>query len=87
MATFDIEWKSSAIKELRRLDKKITPRIVKAIEALSSNPFPSRVRKLRGGEHSYRIHVGDYRVIYTVFEDQSSLQIARIRHRGDVYRT
>jgi len=87
MVTYDIEWKSSAIKELRRLDKKIIPRIIKAVETLSLNPFPSGVRKLRGGEPSYLIRIGDYRVIYTIFEDQSLLQIARIRDRRDVYRT
>ncbi len=87
MATYKIEWKSSAVNELRRLNRLIIPRIIEAVEALSSNPFPSGVRKLRGGEHSYRIRVGDYRVIYTVFKNQSLLQIARIRHRKDVYRT
>ena len=75
MATYKIEWKPSAIKELRKLDRPFIPRIIEKVEALSSNPFPSGVRKLRCGEHSYRIRVGDYRVIYTVFESQSTITI------------
>ena len=76
----------SAVKELRRIDRKVVPRIVKAVESLSSNPFPVGVRKLYSSEHSYRIRVGDYRVIYTVFESHLVIEIIRIRHRKDIYR-
>lgn len=86
MATYKIEWKPSAIKELRKIDRPLIPRLTKAVEALSSNPFPSGARKLRSGEHSYRIRVGDYRVIYTVFRRQSTITIFRVRHRKEVYR-
>jgi mRNA interferase RelE/StbE len=87
MTIYDIEWKSSAAKELKRLDRPIIPRIIQAIESLASNPFPFGSRKLKGGEHSYRIRVGDYRIIYTVFQKQFIVVISRIRHRGSAYRT
>ena len=87
MAAFEIEWKPSAIKELRRLDKASISRIVQSVDDLSSNHLPSGVRKLRGGEHSYRIRAGNYRIVYTFFKKQSVIQIARILHRRDVYRT
>ena len=86
MTIYDIEWKSSAVKEIKRLDRPIISRIIKAVESLSSNPFPSGVRKLKGGEYSYRIRVGDYRVVYTAFKDPLTLEIVRVRHRKDVYR-
>jgi len=41
MTIYDIEWKSSAAKELKRLDRPIIPRIIQAIESLASNPFLS----------------------------------------------
>ena len=50
MATYKIEWKASALKELKRLDKKIIPRIISVVESLANNPFPSGVRKLQGAE-------------------------------------
>jgi len=40
MAFYNIEWKSSAKKELRKLDKKEIPKIIDAVEKLASNPHP-----------------------------------------------
>ena len=86
MAIYKIQWKPSAVKELKRLDRQVVPRIIKAIESLSSNLFPKGVRKLFSSEHSYRIRIGDYRVIYSVFESHLVIEIVRIRHRKDIYR-
>lgn len=44
------------------------------------------VRKLQGSERTYRIRVGDYRVIYDVFDLALVVQVIRIRHRKDAYR-
>lgn len=57
MGTFLIEWKPSALRELKCLDRQVVPRIIAGIENLSLNPFPSGVRKLHGSEHTYRIRV------------------------------
>ncbi len=86
MGTYRIEWKLSALRELKRLDRQVVPRIVTAVEALSSDPFPRGVKKLHGGEMTYRIRIGDYRVIYEVIADRVLVEIARVRHRKDAYR-
>jgi mRNA interferase RelE/StbE len=86
MGTFQIEWKSSALHELKRLDRQIIPRILVAVEVLASNPFPPGVKKLHGGESAYRIRIGDYRVIYQVFSNRLVIEVVRVRHRKDVYR-
>jgi mRNA-degrading endonuclease RelE of RelBE toxin-antitoxin system len=38
MASFEIEWKRSAVRELRKLPKEIVVRIVTAVEALAQDP-------------------------------------------------
>ena len=38
MAIYQIEWKKSAVRELKRLDRQVVPRIVAAVEALAENP-------------------------------------------------
>ena len=86
MASYQIEWKASAQKELRNLPKSMVGRIMAVVEHLAEAPFPSGVVKLAGSDHSYRIRVGDYRVIYTVESILLSIQIVRVRHRRDVYR-
>ncbi len=45
--------------------RKVTiPRVIPAVAGLASNPFPTGVRKLRGSAHTYRLRVGEYRVVY-----------------------
>jgi mRNA interferase RelE/StbE len=86
MDFYKIEWKASALKDLKRLDKWIVPRILQAVDSLKEQPLPHDVRKIRGSERSYRIRVGDYRVVYTIEEDLLIVEIVRVRHRKDVYR-
>lgn len=85
MASYSIQWKRSAEKELRRLPKEVIPRIVQAVENLSRNPYPPGVRKLVGSEHTYRVREGDYRIVYDVRETVLTIEIIRVRHRKDVY--
>ncbi len=68
MGTCRIEWKKSALRELKRLDRQVVPRIVAAVDSLSSQPLPPGVTKLQGSRRTYRIRVGDYRVIYELYE-------------------
>jgi mRNA interferase RelE/StbE len=53
---------------------------------LATNPLPEGVIKLKGSQITYRIRVGDYRVIYTVMADRLVVEIVRVRHRRDAYR-
>ena len=85
MDSYSIAWKRSATQELKRLPREIVGRIVKAVEQLSTDPYPSGVRKLVGSEHTYRIRVGDYRVIYDVMASALVIEIIRVGHRRDIY--
>lgn len=86
MASYQIEWKSSANKELQRLPKQIIGRVLRSVEQLANEPFPVGVTKLTGTDQSYRIRIGDYRVIYTVENEILRIEVIRVGHRKDVYR-
>jgi mRNA interferase RelE/StbE len=86
MDIYKIEWKRSAIKELEKLPRPVILRIVSAVDNLSSTPFPQGVRKLVGTEGTYRIRVGEYRVLYTLAEKRLTIEVIRVRHRKDAYR-
>ena len=86
MGTCRIEWKKSALRELKRLDRQAVLRIVVAVESLSMQPLPSGVVKLQGSRRTYRLRVGDYRVIYELYNNRLVVQIIRVRHRRDAYR-
>ena len=85
MASYSIEWKRSAAQELKKLPREVVGRILTAVEQLATEPYPSGVRKLVGAEHTYRIRVGDYRIIYSVMASALIIEIIRVGHRRDVY--
>jgi mRNA interferase RelE/StbE len=83
--TFSLQIKSSAFKELKRINKPQRIRIIAAIEQLPTNPWTGKSLK---GELSglRRIRVGDYRVVYEIHKQQLVILVIRIAHRQDVYR-
>jgi len=44
------------------------------------------VKKLVGSATAYRIRIGDYRVIYDVFDAVLVVVVVTIAHRREVYR-
>lgn len=77
--------KRSAEKELDALQANLRDRIVKRLLALEENPRPSGIKRLQG-EESYRLRVGDYRVLYTIDDEVKKVFILAIGHRREVYR-
>ncbi len=86
MASFNLVWRSSTKKDVRKLPREEVPRILAAAELLIADPFPHGCEKLVGTDHTYRIRVGDYRILYEVNTTAQIVEIQRIRHRKDVYR-
>ena len=86
MASYKIEWKQSAKKELKKLDKQIIPRILQAVENLANNPYSSGSKKLIGSNSIYRIRVGDYRIVYNIKSSVLIIEIIKVGHRREIYR-
>jgi len=85
MASYRVEIARTAAKDLRGIDRKWIPRIVAAIETLESDPRPTGCKKLEGSDHTYRLRIGDYRVIYDIHDATLIVLVVRIRHLRDVY--
>lgn len=85
MECYRIEWRPSTKKDLRKISKGEVPRIVEAVESLSSQPRPPGSRKLSGSDLTYRIRVGDYRVIYEIYDKVILVEVVKVGHRKDVY--
>jgi len=86
MADYRITFARSARRELERLDPPIAQRVLAAIGKLEKMPRPSGCIKLAGSQHDWRIRIGDWRVIYSVIDEDSLVDIVAIRHRSDAYR-
>lgn len=85
MDFFQIVFKPSAERELRKLPQKIIVKASRMIEELARNPYPPYISKLMG-ENTYRMRVGDYRILYTINKIEKIVYIKRVKHRKDVYR-
>jgi mRNA interferase RelE/StbE len=46
MASFEIQWKASAKKELKKIDKVEIPKILNEIDKLSLEPYPKNHKKM-----------------------------------------
>jgi len=86
MASYEITWRKSTKKDLRKIRPDEVAGIIKAVEALAENPLPDGCTKLVSSQHIYRIRVGDYRVIYEVIGRVLIIEVIRVAHRKDVYR-
>jgi mRNA interferase RelE/StbE len=86
MGSYRIEFKQSAEKDIRRIATALIPNILGRVEALSDEPTPRQSLKLSGSERTYRLRVGDYRVIYEVDPEAQTVVIYHVRHRREAYR-
>lgn len=79
-----LSFSRQAIKELEKINEPFYSNIKQAIINLSENPRPVGYIKLKGRD-GYRIRIGNYRVIYEIFDDQLLIDIISVGHRKDIY--
>ena len=85
MAEFEIFFKESVWKELKKIPKNDLRRILSRIDKLGDNPRPTGCEKLASME-LYRIRLGKYRIVYSIQENELTVWVIKIGHRKDVYR-
>jgi mRNA interferase RelE/StbE len=83
---YTIEFRPAARRDLKALPREILQRISKKIDSLADAPRPPGVEKLSGSEDSYRVRVGDYRILYEIRDEVLLVIIVRVRHRREAYR-
>ena len=88
MAAYDIVLKASAAREIEDLPtKRERQRVVARIRSLSANPRPHGSEKLAGGPDRYRVRQGRYRIIYSIHDKEFRVEVVRVAHRKEAYRT
>jgi len=71
-------------KEMARLPRQDQARILAVIKALAEDPRPAGCRPVKVAEKgTYRLRVGDYRVIYVVRDDEQVVIVARVASRSE----
>ena len=85
MASYRLFIKPSAAKEIEALTKKERIRVIHRIQDLSKNPRPPGCEKL-SGQDKYRVRQGQYRIVYSVSDEELVICVVKVGHRKDVYR-
>ena len=82
---YSLEIKSSVEKDLKKVPKSMVERIIDAIEKLAENPYPRQSKKIKSAEMTYRLRIGDYRVIYQIEKERKVVIVYHVRHRKVAY--
>ncbi|NLN60559.1 MAG: type II toxin-antitoxin system RelE/ParE family toxin [Deltaproteobacteria bacterium] len=85
MAAYEIFFRESVWKELKKVPKADLKKILSRIEQLGTDPRPMGCEKLTGHE-LYRIRQGNYRIVYTIQDNELTVWIVKVGHRKEVYR-
>ena len=85
MASYEIRFRKSVARDLRKIPTRDVRRILSRIDALSEDPRPADCTRLTGLDH-YRVRIGHYRVIYQIEDNYLVVEVIKIAHRSTVYR-
>lgn len=75
---YTVSIKKSALKAIEELPKKIANNVSSSIRALTDEPRPANCKKLKGVADTYRIRIGDYRVLYTVDDRIVTVEVIKV---------
>ena len=88
MAAYRLLVKPSAAKEIEAIGtKRDRQQIVRRVQAFATEPRPTGCEKLAGHSTLFRVRQGQYRVIYTVNDAQRTVEVVKVGHRREVYRS
>lgn len=82
---YAINFKKRAIKDLEKINEPFYSNIKQAIYNLADEPRPTGFKKLKGRD-GYRIRVGNYRIIYDIYDQELIIEIIALGHRKDIYK-
>ena len=87
----NLQWtvriKKSAKKELAEIcDRDTKKAIAERIVELENEAFPHGCRKIEGRKDTWRLRVGNFRIIYEVAREILFIEVIKIGNRKNVYK-
>ena len=76
-----------AQRGLNRLQNRDFVAVKEAVDSLANTPRPNGVEKISGSVDVYRVRQGDYRIVYSIDDQQQLITVLRIGHRREIYRS
>lgn len=85
MKSYRVEIAPAVRKQIKRVPKADKKKILDAIESLGRNPRPNGYKKLVGFSEFFRYRVGDYRIIYQIYDTILLVSVVEVANRRDAY--
>ncbi len=86
MGRYELRVRPSVAKDLCDIPKADVKRILARMKSLCDEPRGPGCEKLSGAE-LYRVRQGVYRIVYEIHTQWVVVEVIRVGHRGEVYRT
>jgi mRNA interferase RelE/StbE len=83
---YSLRFRASVEKDLRRIPLKTRRRCLERIDELRTNPRPRTAVQLTGSQHTHRVRVATYRIVYQIDDAEHVVTVEHVRHRKDAYR-
>lgn len=84
---YEVQFSETAVKSMRRFPHGDQRRILTQIEKLAANPTAMRgVKRLVDYDVTYRLRVGDYRVLFDRDDVIRVIDVIDVLQRGRAYR-
>ncbi|PSR22159.1 MAG: plasmid stabilization protein [Sulfobacillus acidophilus] len=84
---FTLRFSRQAHKFLEKQPLDVRHRIRMALLELAKNPLANRqVKRLAGTDELLRLRIGDFRVVFSIEQEELLILIIAIGNRGDIYR-
>ena len=80
----EIVWQPKALKQLKKIgDRGVQERILMATRSLSEFPACPNIKRLVNHEYSHRLRIGNWRILFNIFEEISIASIEEVKKRDE----
>ncbi|WP_435549074.1 type II toxin-antitoxin system RelE family toxin [Desulfobacterium sp. N47] len=83
---YKITFSKDADKALRRMPRNVSQSIANKIKELANNPYEMRNVKKLTKHPGYRLRVGDWRIVYTINDNEFLIHVINVKTRGEIYK-
>lgn len=80
---YEIEWRPKAVRQFRKLPTKARQQIADAVNKLARPEAAPNVRPLKNHEIGFRLRVGNYRVLFDVYQAVRIVLIEEVKKRDE----
>ena len=85
--SFEVVLGKKAEQFLIRCERELYDRIIKKLGKMEEDPFPHDMKKVVGTkEKTFRVRVGDYRILYVVYLEDNNILVVNIDKRPKAYK-